>query len=623
MNHFTLRVTGPHFGNVFNITYSDVSYSLCDTLTNYINEIFDNVNVNFKSSLYQDGVKIPQGCVHIGLKKDEIPQVLRSMDKQEILLFLVNFENAVRISLYNSNYSICKDTVVAEPVFIKDRTNWDNCIDCSESLHGAQLCHHCLKNAKQEHQALSCSENIVANVLQDILRQVCLMTRKNIIDLHQKSLLNLIKTLRGARPKKNERNELWFNNTWESICSEFGDFITIFNSLQQEWVELKNEDGDELTAFDTESIDPSAKVTLIVKLVPVQEAKERLLPLELESAIYTFSCFAEGHVGHEIELSESARKKENKALEKEDLEAIEKEFKREGAVTKMYCLKTHEEEPDAFVLHIRDKFEAVPYSENITEQAYDELKSLGKGGVDTTFFCTRRKKELNKLARYNCNVGDRSQDPDIANGKNTLYSFDEMPWAKRIRNSFDHLAKKLNLPQMKGLLAEANLYYNSTCGIRYHGDEERPESPVIGVNFGNTRYLDFRSFYKHAMFGPQHRIELNHGDIYFMSRHAVGIGWCKDTYRRVIFRHRAGSLRFLMKHDKELEARARRKLEKRAKKKRKLEAQQEVGRIAGIYNDPSLLCHACNKYQRELRNIVWYDTGGDGTQYCLKCNAEK
>ena len=76
-----------------------------------------------------------------------------------------------------------------------------------------------------------------------------------------------------------------------------------------------------------------------------------------------------------------------------------------------------------------------------------------------------------------------------------------------------------------------------------------------------------------------------------------------------------------MKHDKELEARARRKLEKRAKKKRKMEAQQEVGRIE--YNDPSLLCHACNKYQRELRNIVWYDTGGDGTQYCLKCNAKK
>ena len=296
----------------------------------------------------------------------------------------------------------------------------------------------------------------------------------------------------------------------------------------------------------------------------------------------------------------------------------------------MYCLKTREEEPDAFVLHVREKALNFSYPEDLTT-VYKEMCVLGKGGVDTTFLNTRRNMVMNKLARYNFNIGDRHQNPDIANGKNTLYSFDEMPLAKCIRDSFDHLANKLNLPQMKGLLAEANLYYNDTCGIRYHGDEERPESPVIGVNFGATRYLDFRSFYRHAPFGPQHRITLNHGDVYFMSRHAVGLGWCKDTYKRVIFRHRAGSLRFLEKHDKELEARARRKLEKRAKKKRKVEQLEAVleaeapvtlGRIANYYNDPALLCHGCNNYQRQVQNLVWYDTGGDGTQYCFRCDAK-
>ena len=454
------------------------------------------------------------------------------------------------------------------------------------------------------------------------------MPPKKIIELQQKTLFKILENIDNTFPPTTQK-EIWVKKSWENICFEFGDSSTIFNSLQHEWVELENEDGDKLSAFDTENLEASTDVKLILKVDACREAHKRLGRLWLHSAVYTFSCFAEGHAGHDIEMSESARKKENKALEKKDLEAIETFLKSEGANTTMYCLKTREEEPDAFVLHVRDMNLD---TRQLFHTAYDEMCMLGKGGVDTTFLNTRRNKVMNKLARYNFNIGDRHQNPDIANGKNTLYSFDEMPEAKCFRAIFDGLAEKLNLPQMKGLLVEANLYYKDTCGIRYHGDEERPESPVIGVNFGATRYLDFRSFYRHAPFGPQHRITLNHGDVYFMSRHAVGLGWCKDTYKRVIFRHRAGSLKFLKKHDKELEARARRKLEKRAKKKRKVEAQREavleaeapvtLGRIANYYNDPALLCHGCNNYQRQVQNLVWYDTGGDGEQYCFRCDAK-
>jgi len=445
------------------------------------------------------------------------------------------------------------------------------------------------------------------------------MPPKIIIELHQKTLQHILKATNNLR-KCN------FEDTWENICTEFVNSSTIFNSLQQGWLQLENEDGDELTAFDTETLDPSSDVKLIVKWIAVQEAQERLAPLELESAVYTFSDYAEGHAGHEIELSESARKKENRAMNLKDLKRLTSWFESKGAKPVIHYLKTKAGEPDAYVL-------VVPSSNSkAATEAFTELKSLGKGGIDTTFLNTRRKKVMNKLARYNINIGNRHQNPDIANGKNTLYSFTEMPCANRLRKCLDCLGDDLNLP-IKGLLAEANLYYNDTCGIRYHGDEERPDSPVIGVSFGATRYLDFRSFYRHAPFGPQHRIALNHGDMYFMSRHAVGLGWCKDTYKRVIFRHRAGSLRFLEKHDKELEARARRKLEKRAKKKRKVEAQREavleaeapvtLGRIAGFHDDPALLCHGCNRYQRQVQNLVWYDTGGDGTQYCFRCDAKK
>ena len=48
---------------------------------------------------------------------------------------------------------------------------------------------------------------------------------------------------------------------------------------------MENEDGDELTAFDIERLDPSSDVKLNVKWIAVQEAQERLAPLELESAV--------------------------------------------------------------------------------------------------------------------------------------------------------------------------------------------------------------------------------------------------------------------------------------------------------------------------------------------------
>ena len=445
------------------------------------------------------------------------------------------------------------------------------------------------------------------------------MPPKRIIELHQNTLQHILKASDNLK-------RCVFEDTWENICCQFFDSSIVFNSLQQEWLTLQDEDENQLTAFDVDQLDPSADVKLVLQVMRLAKAKDALLPMNLHSAVYTFSCFAEGHVGMQVEKSQAVLQKVNKALELEDLKKIAAIFEEQGAKPLLHALKTKTEEPEAFLLHIPST------SSQSADDAFQEIQSLGKGAVDTTFLNTRRHRVMNKLARYNFNIGDRHQDPDIPNGKNTLYSFDEMPCAKRLRSCFDLLADKLNLPQMKSLLAEANLYYNDTCGIRYHGDEERPDSPVIGVNFGKTRFLDFQSFYRHDPFGPQLRITLNHGDIYFMSKHAVGVGWCKDSYRRVIFRHRAGSLKFLQKHDKELEARARRKLEKRAKKKRKVDAQREavleaeapatLGRIAGYYGDPALLCHGCNNYQRQVQNLVWYDTGGDGTQYCFRCDAK-
>ena len=34
-----------------------------------------------------------------------------------------------------------------------------------------------------------------------------------------------------------------------------------------------------------------------------------------------------------------------------------------------------------------------------------------------------------------------------------------------------------------------------------------------------------------------------------------------------------------------------------------------------------LECHGCGNHVRTLRNLMWYDTGDDGTQLCRKCDS--
>lgn len=93
---------------------------------------------------------------------------------------------------------------------------------------------------------------------------------------------------------------------------------------------------------------------------------------------------------------------------------------------------------------------------------------------------------------------------------------------------------------------------------------------MIGCNVGKTRYLSFRSFHKSRYYRDEVRIKLNHGDIYFMSEHAVGVNWKKNSL--ITYRHRAGSLRFLEKDDKDRN----RRWELRDRKKAAKEAREAV-----------------------------------------------
>jgi len=241
-------------------------------------------------------------------------------------------------------------------------------------------------------------------------------------------------------------------------------------------------------------------------------------------------------------------------------------------------------EPKAWVLHIPAGTSALgtlqedPHAEEWSKSLFLEMNERGHDGVDKEYFNKRKGKIEMKRSRWTYHVGDRDQEPDIPKSTYRMYSFDTLPYVAKVRQGFDTLARRTEIRSLENMMAEASVYYDNTCGIGYHGDDERPNTPVIGVNMGESRFLTFRSFFRHRFLGEEIRLQLNTGDMYFLSEEAVGVGWIRDSYRRVIFRHRAGSERFLTKHDVEMVKREKKKdvIAERKRKEQKVRAEKAM-----------------------------------------------
>ena len=156
---------------------------------------------------------------------------------------------------------------------------------------------------------------------------------------------------------------------------------------------------------------------------------------------------------------------------------------------------------------------------------------------DTTFWDTRRKKVLNKRARYNVCYGKQHVDADIPNRQGTVMSYEELPNTAAYRSGLEQYfgAKAAELEM------EGNNYFDATCGIGAHGDSERRK--VIGCRLGTQIPLQFKWFVNSKSFGPIIEIRLAHGDIYIMSEKATGTDW--KTRTRKTLRHCAGAKRYL------------------------------------------------------------------------------
>ena len=160
--------------------------------------------------------------------------------------------------------------------------------------------------------------------------------------------------------------------------------------------------------------------------------------------------------------------------------------------------------------------------------------------TDKQYYDTRRKKVLNKRARYNLCYSDFSQESDYENKKGTIIHFDNIPLTKHLRERIPYYFGE----KTTNLQGEGNYYYDlNKCGIGFHGDTER--RIVIGMRLGESMPLHFQWYKKAVQIGERVKLQLNHGDIYIMSKKAVGFDWKKRKNNILTLRHAAGAKKFL------------------------------------------------------------------------------
>ena len=268
------------------------------------------------------------------------------------------------------------------------------------------------------------------------------------------------------------------------------------------------------------------------------------IDLHYQAAVLTLCARGENHVGMQQVQSKAMQSGKSTSTSIPQLKLIQLWFSTKGISADLIYLNTKVEEEDAAVLYVKGGLKAFLANPNFLAVEIDTME------CDRQYYDTRRKKVLNKHKRWNYVIADQTQQADIENKKGTIHAFHNFTYHQMLRDGLTEMGKELGLEALEGLIAEANIYHSAgkKCGIGFHGDEERPNSAVIGANFGKPRFIEWQSFHNSRRFGNPVRIKLGHGDMYFMSEGAVGIGWKQKS--RYVFRHRAGEKEYLDEDDK-------------------------------------------------------------------------
>merc|ERR1712136_406820 len=105
--------------------------------------------------------------------------------------------------------------------------------------------------------------------------------------------------------------------------------------------------------------------------------------------------------------------------------------------------------------------------------------------------------------------------------------------ASAANNAFNASAGRLG-PEVQGLNAEGNLYFEDASGIGFHGGGER--KIVVCVSLGSPSVLRYHWRLPNS---SEHTFEpvditVHHGDIYIMSEKAMGFDWRSRSRVRVV-----------------------------------------------------------------------------------------
>ena len=182
------------------------------------------------------------------------------------------------------------------------------------------------------------------------------------------------------------------------------------------------------------------------------------------------------------------------------------------------------------------------FIESITQN--DILNELNNCEWDNKYYDRRRKKVLNKRARYNLLFQHGiSQEADFENGKGTIVDLDKLEALKNVENKLfnilqDALKNITTFTKWVPLICEGNNYYDiKKCYIGFHGDSERTR--VICLSIGGKDYpMQWQWFKNSKNVSFPFTIKINSGDIYIMSEKAVGQDWKKRSFYTL--RHGAG-----------------------------------------------------------------------------------
>mmetsp|Transcript_18344 Transcript_18344/g.42846 ORF Transcript_18344/g.42846 Transcript_18344/m.42846 type:complete len:284 (-) Transcript_18344:84-935(-) len=189
---------------------------------------------------------------------------------------------------------------------------------------------------------------------------------------------------------------------------------------------------------------------------------------------------------------------------------------------------------DAAILVVRAGAVTMLQSATAAEELLKEQDSIV---YDRMFF--DRGQTKHKRARHNLVFGDVAHAASSDYKQPTVHSFSSLPLLARFRE----LLPRVFGAKAEGLFAEGNHYYDSTCGVGFHGDAERKIVICLSLGASSTLRYQWRPPGSSTAVGKSVDIEVHHGDVYVMSEKASGWDWKRRSKARLV--HAAGAVKYI------------------------------------------------------------------------------